>query len=390
MAVVFVATSLAEHRWTWMGYVRAFAEAAMIGGCADWFAVTALFRRPFGLPIPHTAIIPQGKDRIGAALGRFIVENFLDPKVLDAKLQDLELARWGGDWLQRPRNARNVANRLVRFAPEFARALPQDALEQLVGAAAIALARATPAAPAASALLAAAWNEGRAQPLVERAAEWLATYLAKHQEVILEKVQAQSWRWLPSFVDKAIARQITRGLVQLLIDIRQPEHPWRAKLAEAVRTLVSRLAEDPELRRQGEVLKHQLLEDPRLAKHASRLCSLLRERLRASGPDDGDAIRERLQTLVRDLGRWLKDDSNIQRNLNAGARTVVQRILAPRRHQIGEFVAQIVEGWDARDVVERLELQVGPDLQYIRVNGTVVGGLVGLILFAILRVFHLA
>ena len=389
MAVVFVLASVAARRWSWAGYVRAFAEAAMVGGCADWFAVTALFRRPFGLPIPHTAIIPRGKDRIGAALGRFIVENFLEPSVLDAKLQDLELARWGGEWLQRPRNAQGLADRLLSLAPELAGALPQGALEQLAGTTAIALARTVPAAPAASALLAAAWNEGRAQPLIERAAEWLAAYLAEHQEVILEKVQAQSWRWLPSFVDKAIARQITRGLVQLLTDIRQPGHPWRAKLAEVVHSLVNRLAEDPELRRQGEVLKHQLLDDPRLAEHASRLWALMRERLRTGRLDDAGAIRERLQALLCDLGRWLKGDATLQRNLNAGARAVVQRILAPRRRQIGEFVAQVVEGWDARDIVERLELQVGPDLQYIRVNGAVVGGLVGLLLFSASRLLGL-
>jgi uncharacterized membrane-anchored protein YjiN (DUF445 family) len=190
-------------------------------------------------------------------------------------------------------------------------------------------------------------------------------------------------------VDKAIARQVTRGLVQLLTDIRQPEHPWRAKLAEVVHSLINRLSEDAELRRQGEVLKHQLLDDPRLAEHAGRLWGLMRERLRTSRLDDAGTLGERLQALLCDLGRWLTDDAALQRNLNAGARAVVQRILAPRRRRIGEFVAQVVEGWDARDIVERLELQVGADLQYIRVNGAIVGGLVGLLLFAASRLLGL-
>ncbi len=206
MAAVFLAASLGERRWSGLGYLRAFAEAAMVGGCADWFAVTALFRRPLGLPIPHTAIIPRSKDRIGAALGRFIVENFLDPGVLDTRLRRLELGAWGGDWLQQPQNARAVAARLVRVGPELLRVLPPHALEDVAGSLALAAARAVPAAPTASALLSAFWDEGRAQPLVERGAEVLAGYLEEHQEVILEKVQSQSWRWLPSFVDRAIAR----------------------------------------------------------------------------------------------------------------------------------------------------------------------------------------
>jgi len=141
MAILYLGASLLVARWPAAApvaaYVRAFAEAAMVGACADWFAVTALFRRPFGLPIPHTAIIPANKDRIGEALGRFIVENFLSPRVLDAKLRDLELAAWGGAWLQRPENAAMIAERLVRYGPEVIRALPPGALEALAGSASI-------------------------------------------------------------------------------------------------------------------------------------------------------------------------------------------------------------------------------------------------------------
>ena len=385
MAVVFLAASYLEHRWGGAAYVRAFAEAAMVGACADWFAVTALFRRPFGLPIPHTAIIPRSKDRIGAALGRFMVDNFLTVQVLDAKLRELELAAWGGDWLQRPANARAVAERLVRVWPELLKALPAGALEELAGSAALAAARSVPAAPTASALLAAVWNGGRAQPLVERGAELLGAYLEEHQEVILGKVQQQSWRWLPSFVDKAIARKITGGLLQLLADVRQPDHPWRARLGEAVERLIARLAEDPDLRRQGEALKQQLLDDPAVGEHAHRLWGEMRRRLDAIGQGDATELTARVEALVVSLGAWLSRDLGVQRTLNTSARAVVLRVVAPRREEIGRFVAQVVEGWDARSVVERLELQVGPDLQFIRVNGTIVGGMVGLGLYAFSR-----
>ena len=385
MAALFVASSLTLVRWPALGFVRAFAEAAMVGACADWFAVTALFRRPFGLPIPHTAIIPRSKDRIGDALGRFIVENFLSPRVLDAKLRQLELAAWGAAWLQAPRNAVGLADRLVTWGPELIRALPAGTLEALAGSAALAAARSVPAAPTASTLLAAFWNEGRVQPLVERGAQLLSDYLAEHQEVILEKVQGQSWRWLPSWVDRAIARRLTSGMVQLLADVQSPDHPWRVKLVEGVETLILRLATDPQLHRQGETLKQQILDDPRLREHAHRLWLEIERQLQTQAATGGDDLRGRLAHVIQDLGAWLKEDPGVQRTLNVGARALSRRVLAPRREEIGRFVAQVVQGWDARNVVDRLELQVGPDLQFIRINGTLVGGLVGVLIYILSR-----
>ena len=385
MAGVYVAASLAVPRWPAAGYLRAFAEAAVVGACADWFAVTALFRRPLGLPIPHTAISPRAKARIGEALGRFLVENFLSPRVLDAKLRELELAAWGGAWLTREENARRVAAACLKVGPELIRALPAGALEEMVGAAALAAARATPAAPTASALLAAVWDEGRAQPLIDRGAALLSGYLEQHQEVILGKVQGQSWRWLPAFVDRAIARKITGGVLQLLADVQVAEHPWRRKLGDEVERWIARLAEDPELRVAGEALKAQILADPGLAEHAHRLWSEVQGRLQAEWSEGAEALQARLERLVRELGGWLAADPAVQRSLNTGARAFVRRVLAPHREEIGRFVAQTVDGWDARSLVERLELQVGPDLQFIRLNGTLVGGLVGLALYAASR-----
>ena len=385
MAMLFVASSLGAPRWPALGFVRAFAEAAMVGACADWFAVTALFRRPLGLPIPHTALVPRNKDRIGDALGRFIVENFLNPRVLDAKLRRLELGAWGGAWLQEPRNAAAIAGRLTAWGPELVRALPSGTLEALAGSAALAAARSTPAAPTASALLAAFWNEGRVQPLVERGAALLSAYLAEHQEVVLEKVQGQSWRWLPAWIDRAIARRITDGLLQLLTDVQAPDHPWRLTLVQGVETLIARLADDPELQRQGEALKRQILDDPRLREHAHRLWTEVERRLRTQWGSGGGELETKLTHLIQDLGGWLRNDPGMQRALNTGARALSRQVLAPRREDVGRFVAQVVRGWDARGIVERLELQVGPDLQFIRINGTLVGGLVGLAIFVLSR-----
>ena len=385
MALVFVAASLADRggRLVWLGYVRAFAEAGMAGACADWFAVTALFRRPLGLPIPHTGVIPRNKARIGEALGGFIADNFLTEEVLDAKLKQLEVARWGGAWLARPHQARRLARRLAAMLPELIQALPRDAVRDVAGQAAMAAARSVPAAPTAGKLLEAAWNEGRSQAAIEWALDRLAEYLAANAEVIHAGVEAQTAKWIPKFVDRIIAEKITSGALQLMQEMRAPDHPWRQDIREAVEGFIARLATDPELRARGEALKLKLLADPGLQDQARAVWAGLESRL-ASGASEG--VAERLEQVLLALGRWLDQDEAAQARLNDWARIIVRRLIAPRRAEIGRFIAQVVAGWDTKSVVDKLELQFGKDLQYIRVNGTIVGGLAGLAIHAVSQV----
>ena len=389
MAAVFVVASLLDRRWPALGYVRAFAEAAMVGGCADWFAVTALFRRPLSLPIPHTGVISRNKDRIGQALGRFIADNFLTVDVLDERLRQLELAAWGADWLREPKNASALARRLAELAPDILEALPSDALRDLVGSAALGAVKAAPAAPLASALLSALWSAGRAQALIDRGAELLETYLQEHQEVILEQVQSQSAAWLPSFVDKMIARKITTGLIQLLSDVRTPDHPWRMRIGVGIEDLIQRLAHDPVMREKGETLKLQLLTHPLLTEHAKSVWLEVEARMGGELRHHVDAVAHSLEHGLLQAGGWLGDDPRVQQTLNTWSRAMVRGVIAPRRDQIGQFIAQVVSSWDTQSMVARLELQVGPDLQYIRVNGTLVGGLVGLVIYALSGAFRL-
>jgi uncharacterized membrane-anchored protein YjiN (DUF445 family) len=234
-------------------------------------------------------------------------------------------------------------------------------------------------------VLAALWNERRVQPLVERGTDWLAGYLSNHEDIILEKVQAGSWRWLPKWVDRAVARKITDGLIDLLTEVRDPCHPWRAQLASAVETLIVQLAEDPDFRHRGEVFKKRFLDDPQLTEHMRKLWANMPPQVEDDWVSRAGILEARVEQLLVDLGRWLQADPAIQRTLNTGARSLVRSVLAPRRQEIGRFVAQVVAGWNTGNVVNRLELQVGADLQYIRISGTVVGGLVGLTLFALSR-----
>ncbi|BCW90430.1 hypothetical protein sos41_35990 [Alphaproteobacteria bacterium SO-S41] len=379
MAVIFVAASYGMRSLPWLGWVRAFAEAGMVGACADWFAVTALFRHPLGLPIPHTGIIPRNKERIGEALGSFIATNFLTADVLDAKLKQLELARWGGEWLVQPGEAVKLAQRMTALIPDALLLLPPNAIREAIGSAAIAAAGAVPAAPAASRILAAAWSDGRSQVALDWALQRLAKTLEEHDDVLKGQVTARSARWMPKFLDRLIAAKITDGIQALLAEMQAPDHPWRMELHQVIENFIAQLRDDPELAEKAEAIKRQLIQDPALHDHARSIWDDLEARFLAG---DSAALATRLEKLLLDLGAWLQANDATQGRLNAWARTVVGRLVAPRRHEIGRVVAQVVAAWDSKSIVDKLELQVGPDLQYIRINGTLVGGLVGVIIYA--------
>ena len=309
--------------------------------------------------------------------------------MLNARLRRLELARWGGGWLRRPENARGLATRLAALAPDVLEAFPPGALQALVSKATLAAVNTVPASALASKLLAAVWNDGQAQGLIDLGAERLAAYLADHEEVILSRVQDQSYKWLPRWVDRIIAQKITAGLIQLLADVRDPEHPWRRQIGAAIERFIVRLAQDPELQAHGEALKQRLLGDPQAMDALQLVWAGLERRMSADLRENADVLGSGLEQALLGLGAWLETDAGVRRTLDVFARTLVRRVVAPRRHQIGRFVAQVVASWDAHLVVEKLELQAGPDLQYIRINGALVGALVGLILYAASRALGL-
>jgi len=387
MALVFLATSLLVERFPWLAYVRAFSEAAVVGACADWFAVTALFRHPLGLPIPHTGIVPRNKQRIGEELGAFIADNFLTVDVLEAKLAQFEVGRWGALWLRDPANAESLARRATSLVPELLEMIPFESRRDFFAAAAASVVRTIPAAPLAANLVRTVWNDGRAQSLLDRGLEFVAAQVKAHEALIRSQVKGRTFRWLPDWVDRRIADKVVQALAEIVEEMRSPDHPWRAELKTAIDAYIVRLETDPELRRRGEALKRMVLEDPRLPEQLAQIWTSAAARLRAS---DVEHINAALAGALVSFGEWLDEDQGARETLNAWARLAVRRVIAPRRHEIGRFVAGVVAGWDTRSIVEKLELQVGKDLQYIRVNGTVVGGLVGLGLYAAARALGLA
>ena len=387
MTVVFAATSAAQERWEWLAYVRAFAEAGMVGACADWFAVVALFRRPLGLPIPHTGIVPRNKTRIAGALGRFITNNFLTPKVLSEKLVQVDAAQWVADWLGSPDNAKRVARNAAVVVPEVVRALPRELMTDALGRSIVAGIRAVPAAPVAGNLLAIVWAQGQTQKVLERAIAYAETALVANKDFIRAKVEASSSRWIPRWLDGIVADKIVTTTAATLAEMRDPAHPWRLELKAGVEGLIERLSSDPVLRADVEAAKNAFLDDPLFIAHVTAMWEEIDARLPTDLAAHAETIDAGVEYSLLSAGRWLREDKALKVKINRWIRYLVTRTISPRRAEIGAFVTNVVEAWDSTTLVNRLELQVGKDLQYIRINGTLVGGLVGLAIYSLTRAF---
>ena len=387
MAAIFLATRRAPASWVWAPYLAAFAEAGMVGACADWFAVVALFRRPLGLPIPHTAVVPENKRRIGVAMGRFITNNFLSPRVAIARLASIDFAGLAARWLEDEHNAQAVAVSVGRAIPYALDLVPKAAIDEWMAFAMRRGIEAVPAAPLASRGLSILWAQGAGQTLLDQGLDFVETTLERHKATIVKHVAQKSWRWIPKWVDDMIAAKVINGLTETLREMRDPDHPWREQANALVEKLIDDLANDPEMRAQGEALKQEILANPVFAEQARALWEELETVLRDDLPRHRDAIVQWLVASAGALGRWLEGDASRRARINRRLRLLALRTVLPRRAEIGGYIAAVVDNWDTATLVNRLELQVGKDLQYIRINGTLVGGLVGLLIFTLSRAF---
>jgi len=390
MTLLFLACALARLDWPFIPYLRAFAEAGMVGACADWFAVVALFRHPLGLPIPHTAVVPRNKQRIGGALGRFITNNFLSPRVASARLRQIDVVAFAAHWIEDPGNSTKLGQWVARIAPQAIEQIPSDDFAAFLGRIARSGVESIPAAPLASKALSALWAQGAAQELLDQALDFAEASLIDHKGFITQKVAEQSSRWIPKWVDNMIAARVMNGLLSTMREMREPDHPWRAGIRKAVDKLIADLGSDPAYYEQGEAIKAELLANPVFLEQAKSLWAEIEKGLYGDLSRFVPMIADLVAATLRSFGKWLGEDSGRKVRLNRQFRLTVLRVLLPRRAEIGAYFTQVVDNWDSATLVNRLELQVGRDLQYIRINGTLVGGLVGLAIFAVSKLIAAA
>ena len=382
--LVFVVTRTLEDRWSWLGYVRATAEAAMVGALADWFAVTALFRHPLGLPIPHTAIIPNRKDQLGRGLGGFVQTNFLAPEVLAERLRAVGVARRLGAWLAEPEHAHRLSANAGAMIRGLTEVLGDEDIQHALEAGIINRVRRAQAAPLMARVVEAATSGRHHQALLDSTLSGLAGLLDENRALMRRKLSEQSPWWVPEPIDDRLFRKFFDGVQGFIAEVRRdPEHELRHQLDARMADLAVRLRTDPVLIARGEELKDELLRHPEVQAWLDSLWRTTKESILAVADDPDSDLRRRLDAGLVRAGRSLQEDPALQAKVDGWVERVVTYLAEEYGHEIADLIATTVARWDGAEASRRIELQVGRDLQFIRINGTVVGGLAGLAIHAV-------
>ncbi len=370
-----------------VGFVQAFAEAAMVGGLADWFAVTALFRHPLGLPIPHTAIIPRNKDRIGDTLATFLRDNFLTPGVVARRMYGLDIAGATGRFLANPadRGTGRLRNGASRLLADILESLDDKRLGGMAKSAIAERFLRLDAAPLLGQSLDAAMREGRHIPLLDGIIHRTSHIIASNEEIIRQMVHERAGRLLRwTGLDENVANAVISGLNKLAFDMADdPEHPLRLKINALLADLADDLQHDEAMQARVNGLKDELIANPAMQRWIDGLWQQGRAALLKAARDPDRAMAGRMGETLRQLGQTLQEDARLRETINRFARRAAVGAAASYGDGIVKLVSETIRSWDVQKVTDRIETAVGRDLQYIRINGTLVGGLVGLTLHAI-------
>jgi uncharacterized membrane-anchored protein YjiN (DUF445 family) len=384
MGAVFAATHLVPEPGFFTGLIRAAAEAGMVGGIADWFAVTALFRHPLGLPIPHTAIIPTNKDRIGRTLGSFVESNFLTPEVLLQKLRQMQVGRHAAAWLAAPESAGLITRPVAAAFPQLIGSLRSSDFHDFVQRAFGDELSHVDVAPALAHAIRLLTESGEADVLFDRVIETAIGWIGDNRGQVDTIFSQRSRWWIPKAIDRHVAAALVDGVVDLLTSLRDPESDARARFRATLTSTVTGLLNSPEQRRRVNEAARRLFAHPDtgawLASIGNNLCDAAVYDLEK--PESH--VSAALEKLISLMGRTLAADEVMQQHIDNAAERLAY-VLIGWRSEIGGFIAEVVRNWDARTLVDRLELVVGSDLQYIRMNGTIVGACAGCLIFLATR-----
>lgn len=387
--VVFVVTRWLESRGAgaWTGYVQAAAEAGMVGAMADWFAVTALFRRPLGLPIPHTAIIPTRKDALGTSLGEFVGDNFLSDEVVRRRLAMMAVSRRFGVWLADERNAGRVTGELSALARAALTILRDDDVRAVFAQAITRRVSARQVAQPLGALLGRVVADGGHHGLVDLVVGKAHAWLVDNRAAVLRVVSEESPDWSPGFLDRTVANKVHRELVRFAAAVRDdPRHPARLAVDAFLADTADDMQHDPRMIAQVEQLRDRTLAHPQVHELIASVWTAARGILVEATEDPDSELRARAAEAVRTFGTRLAHDARMRDKVDTWLADGAAYVVSRYRSEITALITDTVRAWDPDETSRKIELHVGRDLQFIRINGTVVGALVGL---AIHTVGHL-
>jgi len=374
-AVVYVATLGKDGA---LGFVNAGAEASMVGAIADWFAVTALFKHPLGLPIPHTALIPKRKDELGRGLQEFVADNFLQESIIRERVAAATITLRVAEWLSDPAHVRRLVDEVAEVASIALSKVRDEHVEELVRTALVPRFREEPISPLLGGLLQEVVADDLHHGLVDLALEELHRWLALNQDAFTEMLSERAPWWAPPRLNEAVTQRIHTEAVRWIEDIRNdPEHHARAAFDSMLTQLAHDLVFDPATQARAEGLKNRVLEHPAVLTSSVSLWNALRRSLVASLRDPAGAVRARLQTELTAFATRLLDDDDLRRRMDLVAADVAVFTVERYGTELTTVITHTIERWDGQEAARRIELHVGRDLQFIRINGTIVGGLVG-------------
>lgn len=389
--LIYVTALIFEERYAWVGFVRATAEAAMIGAIADWFAVTALFRHPLGLKIPHTAIVPTRKNEIGQKLARFVRQNFLAEEVIADRLESLAATRKVAHWLSQPENSALIADQFATGVAAIITVMKDEDIQSLIEERLVAQIRSTQFAPLLGNLLSLLTSDNRQQELLRELIKLVSKSVRQNRELILKRIEQELPWWAAMWkVDAKIYQSIVDSVDKTLREIRaDPKHPLYQHFQAALNKFETDLKTSPELQEREKALKEELLQQPVVRDFSTSLWADIKTSLIEHGSKPDLELRKPIQQMLVKVGETILDDPVLFEKVDHWVTEVVLYLTKKYGYEVEHLIASTISRWDAEKITYKIEIEVGKDLQFIRINGTVIGGLAGLVIYTASFLFRL-
>ena len=382
--VLFAVTRVLESRFAWLGIVRATMEAAMVGGLADWFAVTALFRHPLGIPIPHTAIVPARKDRVGRTLGAFVQRNFLSRDVIEHRLRSMQVGRRLAEWLAEPDNARSISRNAASAMSSAAQMLRDEDVQEVIDRSLATRIRSMRLAPLLGKVLAVMTEDDRHQEVLDEVIELASRTVNDNSDLIRQRIEQETPWWLPAAVDDKIFKRVLGAIQRLLAELSADRyHPLRSRFDQSLHAFIDRLNTSPEFAARVDAWKEDFLDNEAARKFSASLWEEGKAALARYASNPGNTAPSAIEHALTTFGRKALDDTELLAKMDEFVVDIAAFLVARYQDEVGELIASTVAAWDPELTSRRVELAIGRDLQFIRINGTIVGGLAGTVIYLI-------
>jgi len=386
--VLFIVTRALESRWTWLAIVRATAEAGMVGGLADWFAVTALFRHPLGIPIPHTAIVPAKKDRVGRTLGAFVQRNFLTRDVIEHRLRSMHVGLRLAEWLADADNARTISRNAATAMSSAAQMLRDEDVQEVIDRSLAERVRGMHLAPLLGKVLSVMTEDDRHQEVLDEVIDLASRVVNDNSEIIRSRIEQETPWWIPTAVDEKIFKRVLGAIQRLLTELSaDPNHALRHRFDTSLREFIERLNTSPEFAARVDAWKEEFLDNDAARRFSASLWQDGKAALARYAANPDSKAPSVIENALTTFGQKAVDDPELLSKLDEFAVDVAVFLVGRYQDEVAELIASTVSAWDPELTSRRVELAIGRDLQFIRINGTIVGGLAGMLIYLISSLF---